>query len=106
MKTSPRLFFCSGCGTRHVPFPGCLLAPCPLSLTVGSRAPPLPALLVALSGRVAGRGLSCRRAVRWGLSIIARSPCRAAACLPAFFASVFDEVGGPAFLVLWLSAIG
>ena len=49
-----------------------LLAPCFLCLSGVVRFL-LPALLVALSGRVAGRGLSCRRAVLCGLSLVARS---------------------------------
>ena len=113
MKTSPRLFFMfrtpSG---RHAACP-----PRPLSLSLGCRASPSPRLACRLSGRVAGRGLPCRRAVRCGLSLVARFPVSvggltgrrvggAAGCLLAFIVSVFGEIGGTAFLVSWLSAGG
>lgn len=86
MKTSPRLFLCFECPRAWRPL-SLLLAPacslCPSGVVGSPRLACRPSGRVA--GRVAGRGLSCRRAVRWGLSLVARFPCRAAwrraACL-------------------------
>ena len=38
--------------------------------------------------------LPCRRAVRLGLSLIVRSSCRSAGCLPAFLVSALSSVCG------------
>lgn len=95
MRNKPLpVFFCASNALGLGASPPLLLAParflCPLGV-VGS-----PRSACRLSGRAAGRGLSCRRAVRWGLSLVARSPCRLAG----------RRAACPAFLVSWFSAGG
>ena len=94
---SPSFF----CFERHRTWSvSCLCCfPLVLSLPLGRRAFPSPRLACRPSGRAAGRCLSCRRAVRCRLSLVACSPCRlaerwAAGYLPAFLISALSSVCG------------
>ena len=100
--------------TWSVSSPGCLL---PARSLCPSGVIPSPRFACRLAGRGAGRCLSCRRAVRSGLSLVVRSPCRVAgrwaACLlfssrysvrSAFLVSTLS-VGGGSLASTWLVSV-
>ena len=94
MKTSPRLFCASNVLGLGVPL-SLLLAPCPLSLSLGRHVILSPFCLSSV-GVWGGAGLPCRRAARWGLSLVALSPVSvggAEGYLPAFLVSALSAVG-------------
>lgn len=86
-------FLCFECPRAWRPL-SLLLALCPFSLSLGRRSP-RPACRAA--GALGGAGLSCRRAVRWGLSLAPHVGWRnggAAGCLPVFLVSALSSVCG------------
>lgn len=93
IKPLPVFFLCFECSRSWcVPSLGCLLLI--RSLCSSDIMSFSPRLACRPSGRAAGRGLSCRCAVRCCLPLVARFPCRAAWRRSAFLVSWLSACGG------------